>query len=793
MVRFLSTITFLILIIQLDAQRRYTIHGTITDAGSSEQLISAVIFETKSLQGTNSNNFGFYSLSLIEGEVSIQYQYVGYEPVKLQFNLHSDTLINIGLRSGLQLEQVVITSNKEEKIDRSTRMSTIDVPIAQIKKVPALFGEVDVLKVLQLLPGVSGGTEGTSGLYVRGGSPDQNLILLDGVPVYNVSHVGGIFSTFNSDALKNVTLTKGGFPARYGGRLSSVLEINMKEGNMNEFHGEGGIGAISSRLTLEGPIVKDKASFMISGRRTYLDVLANLIIQSDPETRDEIGYLALFFHDLNAKVNWKVNPKHRLYLSCYNGKDKFGLSYKDEFGSSSTETNGNINWGNITTALRWNYAIRPNLFANTTLTYSRYQFNLLNKYTSKIGSTTESFGAKYYSGINDLAGRIDFDYTPIPKHAIKFGIHSIRHQYNPGALAVKFESKENNQPIGSQLDTLLGNASTYSNESSIYFEDDIRFGSLGINAGLHASNFNVKTKNYFSLQPRFSARYLLANDYTIKASFATMAQYINLLTNEGIGLPTDLWVPSTRNIRPQQSWQIATGIVKVFQEEYETSIECFYKKMNDVISYKEGANFFGIGSNWEEKITQGKGEVYGSEFFVQKKKGKLNGWVGYTLSWNNRTFAELNGGKTYRFKFDRRHDIEIVGNYQLTKRWSISGSWQYATGNSVTLPVIKYRSPSRYALGEFYGSTEVNIYGSKNAYSMPSYHRLDLSFEWRKKKKRFESAWNIGIYNAYNHANPFFITTDIEKDNSSPTGFKSVFKQISLLPFLPNASYLFKF
>ncbi|MBK9993085.1 MAG: TonB-dependent receptor plug domain-containing protein [Saprospiraceae bacterium] len=771
------------------AQNRHTIHGTITDTNSSEQLISAIVFDQKSNEGTSSNNFGFYSISLPRGEVKLKCQYVGYEPKIISLFLTKDTLINIQLVSGLNLKEVQIISSKEEQIDRSTRMSTIDVPIEQIKKVPALFGEVDVLKVLQLLPGVSGGTEGTSGLYVRGGSPDQNLILLDGVPVYNVSHVGGIFSTFNSDALKNVSLTKGGFPARYGGRLSSVLEINMKEGNMNEFHGEGGIGIIASRLTLEGPIKKDKASFMISGRRTYLDLIGRLFLNASAEEENEVDDFDLFFHDLNAKVNWKLNDKHRFYLSGYFGKDKFGVSYTDTYADTLYNKGlSNINWGNITSAFRWNYGIRPNLFANTTLTYSKYQFNIIGEFEDKSFDGVSSFAAKYYSGIEDVAAKIDFDYLPIPSHTIKFGTQAINHIYRPGAFNLKFENGGSNPE---KLDTLLGPPKTQSVETATYVEDDMKFGALGINAGLHFSTFIVPSKTYYSLQPRLAARYFLSKEYTAKASFATMTQFINLLTNEGAGLPTDLWVPSTKKIIPQESWQLAAGVVRVFKDEYEVSIEAFYKRMNQVISYKEGSSFINISETWEDKITQGNGKAYGTEFFVQKKKGKFNGWVGYTLSWNYRQFDDVNSGRQYRFKYDRRHDFEVVANYQLSKRWSVSGSWQFATGNSITLPVIKYLSLVEYYKDQYY-TTENHINGNKNAYTMPPYHRMDLSFEYRKIKTRYESAWVFGLYNAYSRANPFFIVA-AKKYDTKTNEEKTIFQQISILPIIPNISYQFKF
>ena len=763
------------------SQKKHVIHGTITDAVSGEQLFSAIVFDGLSKQGTGSNPYGFYSITLPEGKVSLKYQYVGYEPINIEFFLGQDTLLNVGLKSGIELQEVTVVASKNEKIDRSTRMSTIEVPIEQIKKLPVLLGESDVMKALQLLPGVSAGTEGTSGIYVRGGSPDQNLILLDGVPVYNVSHIGGIFSTFNSDALKNVTLTKGGFPARFGGRLSSVLEINMKEGNLNQFHGEGGVGFISSRLSLEGPIVKDKASFMISGRRTYLDLISKPFITA---TDANISDFRMYFYDLNAKINWKINKKHRIYLSNYLGSDVFGFGYKETFSDFSSSVSSGIDWGNITSALRWNYAIRNNLFSNTSFTYSRFRFNLNSEFQEKDQSSTFGFGARYFSGIEDYALKSDFDYSLNPNHSIKFGGQLIRHQYNPGALNFKVQETNNS------LDTVLGNNKIISLESSLYCEDDMRFGNLGINAGVHISTFNVQKKIFPSIQPRISGRYLLPYDYTVKASFATMTQFINLLSNEGVGLPTDLWVPSTARIKPQESWQAAMGIVKIFHEEYEASFEMFYKKMNNVISYKEGSSYLNPNGNWEDKITQGKGDAYGSEFFIQKKKGRFNGWVGYTLSWNYRQFDEINNGKKYRFKYDRRHDFELVANYQLSKKWSVSGSWQFSTGAALTLPIIKYFDPTNQ--GGWFDNYIININGSKNAYTLPSYHRMDLSFEYKKKHKTWESAWNFGAFNAYNRANPFFIIS-LSEYVSVLNKQVTKFKKISILPIIPNVSYSFKF
>lgn len=576
--------------------QKYTISGYIEDAESGEKLMAANVFDLKSGQGAVSNTYGFFSLTLPADTVLLQVSYIGYETQELAFVLDKNIQQNFTISSAVSLQEVEVVANRAgEAIQDQTQMSRVDIPIEQIKKMPALLGEVDVLKTIQLLPGVQSGGEGQSGLYVRGGSPDQNLILLDGVPIYNVSHVLGIFSVFNADAIKSVTLTKGGFPARYGGRLSSVLEINMKEGNMQKFHGEGAIGAISSKLTLEGPIWKNKTSFIISGRRTYADLIARPGVKKAGKENGEEIDLDLYFYDLNAKINHKFNDKHRLYASAYLGADVFKNKVKDiESGDSF---GGGIDWGNLISALRWNWQINNKLFANTTLTYSDYQLDIGAEATEVTDGEADSFSVKYFSGIEDVAGKIDFDYIPNPNHYIRFGASAIRHTYKPGALSLKAEFDS------AQLDTLLGSKNLGSQEYGLYIEDDFRIGQLKVNAGLHASAFNVKDAFYTSLQPRLGMRYLLPRGVALKASFATMRQYINLLTSEALSLPSDLWVPSTKRIKPQESWQVAIGGAKTFGDGYEISLEGYYKQMHNVLSFKEGSSFlFGLENDWQDKV-----------------------------------------------------------------------------------------------------------------------------------------------------------------------------------------------
>jgi hypothetical protein len=652
------------------------------------------------------------------------------------------------------------------------------------------MGEVDVLKVLQLLPGVQSGSEGQNGLYVRGGSPDQNLILLDGVPIYNVSHVGGFFSTFNGDAIKNVSLIKGGFPARYGGRLSSVIEIETKDGNMKEFHGEGGIGLISSRLTLEGPIVKNKASFMVAARRTYLDVLLNPLIKrslSEGGSNSKFD-LAFYFYDLNAKVNWKINEKNRLFFSIYNGLDKLGLDVTQYDNAAKTEffrLQTSFKQGNVTSALRWNHLVSDKLFMNTTLMYTRFGVNQLlgAEVKNDAALPSQSFSRLYTSGIFDWSGRVDFDYLPNPNHRFRFGLGETYHTYKPGATQVKFNFDN------FKRDTTLGDTPLYSNEIYLYGEDEMKLGKLKLNAGLHWSGFLSGGKFFNALQPRVSLNYPIFRGTALKASFATMQQYVNLLNNDGIGVQTDLWVPSTNRIRPQSSWQAVLGVAQTLGDGYECSIEAYYKDMKNVLAYKDGVSFFGRENQWQDKVVQGNGRAYGMEFFVQKKEGDFTGWIGYTLSWNKRTFAELNDGKEFPFQYDRRHDFKTVMVYQLSPKWSISGSWQYGTGNSITLRSTSL--PNTLNGANSFQSLYASNVGERNLYRMAAYHRMDLSLERGRKHKWGTSKWIFSIYNAYNRPNPY---TLLEDDVYSSNGTRVIrYRQLSLFPIIPTVTWAFKF
>ncbi len=780
----------LILLSFLSHAQKFTINGYIKDAETGESLIGATLIHPKTSSGSSANTHGFYSLTLPKDSVSLLYSYVGYQPTTIQFFLRRDTVITINLQSSTLLNEVVVSGTKADPIHETTKMSTLSVPIEQIKALPAFMGETDILKILQLMPGVQSGSEGSTGLYVRGGGPDQNLMLLDGVPIYNASHLFGFFSVFNADAINHVELIKGGFPARYGGRLSSVIDINMKEGNMKEVKGEGSIGIIAAKATVEGPIIKDRTSFIVSARRSYIDILAQpVILLATDDVRT--GY---YFYDLNLKLNHIVNSKNRLYLSTYMGDDKAYAKIKDQYPPggpvyTTTKDEFSLKWGNLITAARWNHVFGPKLFSNVTATYSRYLFDISQKYeenktTPGMPDENVFFGNQYHSGIRDWAAKIDFDYLPSPNHFIRFGANNIWHEFSPGVLA--FHSSIDG-------DTTLGAKVTKAYEAAVYVEDDWKISKrIKLNAGIHGSTFAVENEWYYSVQPRISSRFLLTDDFSFKASYSSMTQFIHLLTNAGIGLPTDLWVPSTARVKPQQANQVAIGFAKTYKSQYEISLEGYYKKMTNLIEYKDGASYLNVEGDWQDKVaTNGIGKSYGAEVLVQKKTGAITGWVGYTLSKAVRQFDELNFGKEYPYKYDRRHDVSVALTYEWNKRMDFSMVWVFGTGNSITLPIATYESITN-GLGynsrfNNYPANDVTYFGGRNSYRMSSYHRLDLSFSWWKDKKWGQTKWTLGVYNAYNHLNPFFVDIGYDKKGNLR------FIQYSLFPIIPSITWSFKF
>lgn len=755
--------------------QKHTISGYVKDEDTGESLIGATIYHPRSAAGATANVHGFYSLTLPKDSVTLLFSYVGYTLKAVRMKLTRDTTINITLKGATLLNEVVVNASQVEAIHEITRMSTVSIPVEQIKNLPAFLGETDVLKVLQLMPGVQSGSEGSTGLYVRGGGADQNLILLDGVPVYNASHLFGFFSVFNADAINHVDLIKGGFPARYGGRLSSVIDINMKEGNMKEVKGEGSVGIIAAKATVEGPIKKDRTSFIVSARRTYIDMLARPLIKASSNGDAVAGY---YFYDLNFKVNHIVNNKNRLYLSTYFGDDKAYARNKDSYASTSYEDEFGLKWGNVITAMRWNRVFTPKLFANFTGTFSRYRFSIFQNYEERSPDGDVFFENQYVSGIRDWAAKADFDFIPTPNHYIRFGANTIAHRFSPGVLSYKSSEER---------DTTLGTDITNATEFALYLEDDWKLSStLKLNIGVHASAFLVEGRWYTSAQPRLSGRYLLTDDLALKASFTTMTQFVHLLTNAGLGLPTDLWVPSTARVPPQQSWQSALGVARTWKGIYEISLETYYKEMTNLIEYKEGASFININEDWQNKVaTNGRGESYGAEVLLQKKTGKVTGWIGYTLSWTNRQFDDINFGTEFPYKYDNRHDVNVAMTHAWNNRMDFSMAWIYTTGNAISLPLATYEGTPMP--GSFWYSNDVSYYRGRNDFRMNSYHRLDLSFSWWKNKTWGQSKWTLGVYNAYSRRNPFFMDISYDKHGNKK------FIQYSLFPIIPSFTYSFKF
>ncbi len=800
--KFLLTLTIVSFSFVNYGQEKYTISGYVTNSETGEAIIGARVYNDSLKVGIITNIYGFYSLTLPKGYHEIAFSYIGFSPQKKGIELNKNIELNIKLVEGKLLNEVTVTG--EAKKHETTEMSTINLSMNKVKSLPVLLGEIDIIKTAQLMPGIQSGSEGASGLYVRGGGPDQNLILLDGVPIYNANHLFGFFSVFNADAINSVKIIKGGFPAHYGGRLSSVVDIRMNEGNMNEYHGEGSIGIISSKFMLSGPILKGKTSFMISARRTYIDILArplfNQINKQSSNYKTKAGY---FFYDVNGKINHTINKKNHLYFSAYTGKDKFYIN--DEFkyyDYDSTKyrysnSDAGMQWGNQIFALRWNHQYGPKLISNATLHYSQYKFLTGFKdkeyYEGKEKNPTVFNSFEYLSGIQDWGGKLDYYYYPNPKHKIIFGIGETYHTFSPGIATTVYQEGNTKQ------DSTFGSTKTYSHEFYGYFEDNFMISKrLSVNYGVHFSNLLVNSKYRASLQPRIAGNYILDENSSIKLSYSAMTQYLHLLSNTSIGLPTDFWVPATDKTPPQFGHQVAVGYTRDLGKGYNISVEGYYKTMKNIIAYKEGASFLSTGKDWQKIIEVGKGWSYGGELLFEKKLGKITGWLGYTLSWTWRQFDNINFGEPYHYKYDRRHDISLALTYEINDHIDLGLVWVYGTGNAITLPIQQYQqfidpTTSNNGYGYYYGyGGTVQYYEKKNDYRMPAYHRLDIGVNIHKKKKWGEATWSYGLYNAYNRQNPFYLQYGYLKNDFSPNPTK-VLKQISLFPVIPSISYSFKF
>ncbi|MEA4982162.1 MAG: TonB-dependent receptor [Paludibacter sp.] len=819
----------LLLFTVLSSAQNYTISGLITDETSGETMINASVYEFNSRKGTVTNSYGFYSLTIPKGQANLQFSYVGFLTQNKKFNLTKDTVINIRLKTSLELQEVTVIGHQKISGVQSTQMSAIEVPISQIKSVPTLFGEADLIKALQLLPGVQSGSEGSTGMYVRGGGPDENLFLLDGIPVYNVNHMAGFFSVFNPDAIKTVTLYKGSFPARFGGRLSSVIDVRMNDGNDQKIHGNISIGLISSKINLEGPIIKGKTTFNISARRTYSDLLLQPILylgmQQDMEGEDGKLSAGYYFYDLNVKLSHKISDNDRLYASLYTGDDIIYTNFRNSYSSYTDETKKisytntsrmklNWNWGNIVSSLRWNHIVNNQLFMNATAAYTRYRFDMgvgtsdknTTTFTDSVSRQSSDINIGYKSGIEDFTAKIDYDYAPHPDHDVKFGANYTYHTFRPGVSVAQMNEKDNEHI--NEFDTVIGDKDVFSHESMIYAEDNISIGyALKLNLGLHYSIFNVQKETYHALQPRISMRMLANDDLSFKAGYAAMTQYVHLLSNSYVSLPTDLWVPVTKRIEPMRSHQYSAGVFYNYKDVIDFSVEGYYKSMHNLIEYKDGATFLGSSTGWEDKVVMGDGWSYGIEFLAQKTVGKTTGWIGYTWSKSERLFnrpgQELNYGRIFPAKYDRRHDFSIVVSHKFSEKIDLAATWVYSTGNTGTLAMQQYAAgiiPEENISGDYgvvsqYTSSELDHISSRNNYRFNPYHRLDLGVNFHKKKKYGTRTWNISVYNAYSNNNPFLVYPKETGTWNPVTGTnitKKSFVQISVFPIIPSVSYSYK-
>jgi len=754
-------------------QQKFTVSGIVKDKKTGETIIGATV-RVKELgnTGTASNEYGFYSLTLPSGTYSLMYSFVGFKEqlkeITLTQNQKNDALLE---ENTMQLQEIVVTAERKDANVTRAQIGVERIDTKEISKVPVLFGEKDILKTMQLLPGIKSAGEGNSGFYVRGGTSDQNLILLDEAPVYNASHLLGFFSTFNSDAIKDATIYKGGMPAQYGGRLSSVLDIKMNEGNNQRMGVSGGLGLISSKLNVEGPLQKDKSSFLITGRRTYADVF--LKASSNESTKNS----TLYFYDLNAKVNYQLSDKDRLFISGYFGRDKLGFG--SVFG---------IDWGNATATARWNHIVSQKLFSNTSFIYSNYSY----KISIKSGDNDFSISSK----IRDWNLKQEFQYFPNPKNKIYIGFNSIYHTITPGQVTASESSGVNNLKLQDRY--AWENAVYLSNEwnasqkiniiygvrltafSTLGKGDFYTFDTEGNVTDTSSYNTGQFVNTAINPEPRLSLSYIVSPVSSIKLGYARNIQNLHLISNSTSTNPTDLWIPSSKNVKSEISDQVSIGYFRNFKDnKYELSAEVYYKDMQHQIDYKNGANTQ-ANEKIEGELLYGKGRAYGMELFLKKKFGKFNGWIGYTLSRTEKSIDGINNGDWYAAKQDRTHDISIVGIYDVSPKWSLSATWVYNTGAAVTFPSGKYTLDEQVQF----------LYTERNGYRMPSYHRLDIGATWyRKKTAKFESNWNFSCYNAYGRENAYSISFRESKNDPSRT--EAV--QTTLFRWVPSITYNFKF
>ncbi len=743
--------------------QKYTLRGTITDGQSGEVLIGANVLAVTMDKGTASNAYGFYSLTLPRTDsLTVVFSYLGYQPQVKKVYLSADIVLDVALEPRRAVLDEITVSAERSSADnvRQTRMGVIDVPIRAIERLPAILGEQDVMKVLQLLPGVQAGEEGTAGFFVRGGAADQNLVQLDEATVYNPSHLFGLFSTFNTAALNNVQLVKGGFPAYYGGRLSSTLDISMREGNRQRHEVQGGLGLLSTQLTVEGPLRKDRASFILSGRRSYVD----LVLRPFQKSKNKNLY---YFYDVNAKLNYQFSGTDRVYFSLFTGRDNA------EYVSPSSIGYG-VRFGNSTATLRWNHLFGNKLFANTSV--------IRNKYFIRVNSIQGEFFAQNYSGIEDLAVKTELQYYPDPAHHVRLGGLLTRHVF-------RSTGNEGHVTAGKGLTDLAesGIPRRRSTEAALYLNDRWEISDrVGVNLGLRAPYFATEGTTYLRVEPRVSVKLGVDAHSSLKASYTVMNQFVHLIPSSTASVPTDIWALSSRTIKPQHARQYALGYFRNFkQNEYEGSLEVYYKEMENQVLFREGTQLLAYAAI-ENQLTFGRGWSYGAELLARKNYGRLSGWLSYTLSWTNQRFPSLNSGRAFPFKYDRRHNLALALTYDLSRRLSLSGNVVYRTGSAYTLPAGRmYASLG----GELYKGIYFD-YDRVNGYRLGAHHRLDLAatYHFRPGKLFKESRLVLSLYNAYSRLNPYFVYVAIDTVTGLPES-----RQITLLPIVPSLSYHFKF
>ncbi len=762
--------------ISLYGQDKTSISGFIYDKSTGEILIGATIYEKKSKIGTVTNEYGFYSLTTpFHDSLKIYVSFLGYKQLKINLPNNQKKQLDFHLTSGIALDEVTITATKEENIAKRNETGVVRLPMKEIKALPNLFGEVDIVKAYQLTPGVQSGGEAKSNLYVRGGSPDQNLILLDDVPLYYVAHFGGFFSVFNADAVNDVKLIKGGFPARYSSRLSSVLDIRMKEGNMQKLCVQGTVGLLSSKISVEAPIIKNKLSFIVSARKNLLPIFKMM----------GTG-LSYNFYDLNAKLNYRLSTKDKLFFSYYMGDDILSMNEKTDMSNH----NSTVKWGNTLLAFRWNHIYNNKLFSNLTFSNTYYRYKNIFEYNTDTDGISKSMNNSLLTGINDLSLKVDFTYLINSKLNFKFGANSIYHTFIP--------NDKHFSQSGTDIVSINENYSSIANaiENAIYLENELKFNRINTNFGFHYSSYHIGSSNYYSFEPRILINYILREDLSIKYSFSKMNQYVHLLTYSGTGTPSDYWMPTNENVKPENSIQNSLGIAKTFfSNKYEFSIETYHKTLNNLITFIPGESLLGNLDNWENVIEMnGKGLNYGIELFLQKKTGKTTGWVGATVAKAEREFVNVNNGKTYPFKYDRLLDLSIVVNHKLKENIVLSATWTYGTGYPITL------AAEHYAIN----GEDIFVYTEKNSFRMRDYHRLDIAANFNKKTKWGERTWTVSIFNVYNHQNPYYyyygreLKNQTSNNTSSGHSFTPGYGELklyqkSLFSIFPSVSYSFKF